>query len=255
MKTTDEVVGRPRCRRAKQRDEHASFHSITSSARASSVGPLGVDSWGDDAKVYLGQLTFREDASDDRLSPTLLAKTSSGSCPASRRRSRKFCVAATFRERTAASSLFKSAGLRSFPLGVALRERPGIFLRRLLHVLEGRSASTPITGEADRPPCPDCLGQGKLGDPAPEGVLTETGVCARTRTICPPEPCLDAQLAEQARSRDHESSDECGQAKNQHDVTQEDGANAYSRLPLRLLRAGPSYHLKAVPWWGPRHKK
>ena len=31
-----------------------------------------------------------------------------------------------FRERTAASSLFKSAGLRSFPLGVALRERPGI---------------------------------------------------------------------------------------------------------------------------------
>src|SRR5262249_25093 len=131
MKTTDEVVGRPRCRRAKQRDEHASFHSITSSARASSVGPLGVDSWGDDAKVYLGQLTFREDASDDRLSPTLLAKTSSGSCPASRRRSRKFCVAATFRERTAASSLFKSAGLRSFPLGVALREPPGIFLRRL----------------------------------------------------------------------------------------------------------------------------
>src|SRR5262249_31882531 len=72
---------------------------------AASSEPLGVDSWGDDAKVYLGQLTFREDASVDRLSPTLLSKTSSGSCPASRKRSRKFCVAAMFRERTASSLL------------------------------------------------------------------------------------------------------------------------------------------------------
>jgi hypothetical protein len=57
---------------------------------------------------------------------------------------------------------------------------------------------------------------------------------------------LDTQLTEQARSRDHESSDECGQAKNQHDVTQEDG-QTHTRAFPSPPRVGPSWHLKAVP--------
>src|SRR5262245_9416316 len=38
---------------------------------------------------------------------------------------------------------------------------------------------------------------------------------------CPPESCLDAQLAEQARNRDHHSAGPCGQAQKQQKVTQE----------------------------------
>src|SRR5262249_35638905 len=41
-----------------------------------------------------------------------------------------------------------------------------------------------------------------------------TAICTRYADVCQPEACLDAQqLAEQTRIRDHQSSDECGQAK------------------------------------------
>jgi len=61
----------------------------------------------------------------------------------------------------------------------------------------------------------------RLKQPASEGVvLTEAGFCARYADDYPPD-CLDAPLTEQARNRDHDSSDEREQARKQHNVTQE----------------------------------
>jgi hypothetical protein len=57
----------------------------------------------------------------------------------------------------------------------------------------------------------------------------------------------DAQLAEQARNRDHDSSDKCGQAKKQQKVPQEHRHNA----PLTSLVQGhldtPSIALSPIP--------
>jgi hypothetical protein len=52
-----------------------------------------------------------------------------------------------------------------------------------------------------------------------ETPLGKGGFCARSNEDSPPE--RRAPLAEQARDRDHDSSDECKQAGKQHKVTQE----------------------------------
>src|SRR5262245_1446782 len=53
----------------------------------------------------------------------------------------------------------------------------------------------------------------------------------------------DVPLAEQARNRDHDSSDECEQARKQHNLTQE---HTHTRASPSLLCAG-NIGSKAVP--------
>jgi hypothetical protein len=52
-------------------------------------------------------------------------------------------------------------------------------------------------------------------------LAAEAGFCAQYADDCPPETLFGRPLAEQARNRDHDSSDECEQARKQHNVTQE----------------------------------
>lgn len=64
--------------------------------------------------------------------------------------------------------------------------------------------------------------------PPRSGKQPRRGSVLGTRTNSTRAP-LDAQLAEQTRNRDHNSTDECGQARKQQKVTQQ---HEHARLPL-----------------------
>jgi hypothetical protein len=72
------------------------------------------------------------------------------------------------------------------------------------------------------------------------------GFCARyTEGVSCPIRALTVQLAEQARNRDHDSSDPCGQAKKQQKVTQEHRHKALPNFPS----AGHVDIQRYCPWF------
>jgi len=66
-----------------------------------------------------------------------------------------------------------------------------------------------------------CARKCQIRTPPRKGLTTEAGFCARYATRRTLTPRADNQLAEQARNRDHDSSDPCGQTKKQQDIAQE----------------------------------